>query len=1050
VAELQVGIRADTRGARTVVRSLNQIKQAARGTTGSLQATSAAAGQTTTSYTALNGQTVKVAKSQNLASTASKGLSSSLTNTTRSANALTTAEKAATTQTNLLTGAMARFQAAAASAFGTSSAGAARFASQARIAAGNSVGLSTGAAGLGAAIAVGLGVGVKSAVEFETTLSRIEGLVGIAADEVEAFKKPLLDIAKATAKGPNELAEALFFVTSAGFEGKEALDVLEASAKAAAAGLGETKTVADAVTSAVNAYGIENLSASRATDILVATVREGKAEADSIAGALGQVLPAASELGVEFEELGGTIAALTRIGLNAEQGTTALTATLSAIQKFTPAAEEELAKFGTSASEVRKKVRDEGLLEALQDLQQRFGDNETALTKVFPNIRAIRAILPLVGKNAGDVANIFKEVAADTDAANAAFEVYAKTSGFTLNESLVVLQTTLIKLGDDLLPAVTKAFVEFVAIVEGAVDGLKAFSENIAIFFSGADDPIERAKDQLEEVNDAIRALERSGSGGARLNDLFGIEVGNIELAGSLEDQLELLDKEKKRLEQAIDLNEELLDNKRKQKEAAEAAAKAAEEQAKAEKDAADAAAATQVRIDLEALDTGKKELGDLRKEIEFLESDLANLQEFGQEGIGLAEDFGTAAELAAKLQGQTQFTAEDLRTLLEIKRDLQDEIALVTEEFQKQEAAVSFIDDLVMSTDMLKQKLEALQSDATIFDIDSLQQAQQIFDDLSQEDRDKFGFGSPEDIQAQIQLQEALNTAIGEIPVDKVRELNSQLEVLRAEQANVDPESNEFAILAKSATDLEQAIINAALAKEGLDDLDTIILEALPKEEQFEQASERLRKAFDMAGIVDPDQNPDFLAALDKLEEKINGTGDAMSEFGIQAARNLQSAFADFLFDPLDEGFDGMLKGFAETLKRMAAEALSAQILQSLFGALGGAGGGGGYAGFFNALAGAFGGGLADGGPVQPGKTFLVGERGPELFQPNQSGNIVSNEMMRGAASAPPQVNVAPAPVVVVDDPSKVEKALQTADGQRALVNAITEKRGSIKQALQ
>ena len=108
--------------------------------------------------------------------------------------------------------------------------------------------------------------------------------------------------------------------TSAGFEGKEALDVLEASAKAAAAGLGETKQVADAVTSAVNAYGIENLSAARSTDILVATVREGKAEADSIAGALGQVLPAASELGVEFAELGGTIAALTRIGLGADQG----------------------------------------------------------------------------------------------------------------------------------------------------------------------------------------------------------------------------------------------------------------------------------------------------------------------------------------------------------------------------------------------------------------------------------------------------------------------------------------------------------------------------------------------------------------------------------------------------------------------------------------------------------------------------------------------------------------------------------------------------------
>jgi hypothetical protein len=34
-----------------------------------------------------------------------------------------------------------------------------------------------------------------------------------------------------------------------------------------------------------------------------------------------------------------------------------------------------------------------------------------------------------------------------------------------------------------------------------------------------------------------------------------------------------------------------------------------------------------------------------------------------------------------------------------------------------------------------------------------------------------------------------------------------------------------------------------------------------------------------------------------------------------------------------------------------------------------------------------------ASGGPVSPGKAFLVGERGPELFVPAQAGNIVSND---------------------------------------------------------
>lgn len=45
---------------------------------------------------------------------------------------------------------------------------------------------------------------------------------------------------------------------------------------------------------------------------------------------------------------------------------------------------------------------------------------------------------------------------------------------------------------------------------------------------------------------------------------------------------------------------------------------------------------------------------------------------------------------------------------------------------------------------------------------------------------------------------------------------------------------------------------------------------------------------------------------------------------------------------------------------------------------------------------------GRATGGPVGGGVTYLVGERGPELFQPSSSGNIISNNSMgmQGAAA--------------------------------------------------
>ena len=90
------------------------------------------------------------------------------------------------------------------------------------------------------------------------------------------MKDSVLDLAGETARAPGELADAMFFIQSAGLRGAAAMETLEASAKAAAVGLGDTSTIADLATSALNAYGAENLSATAATDVLAAAVREGE------------------------------------------------------------------------------------------------------------------------------------------------------------------------------------------------------------------------------------------------------------------------------------------------------------------------------------------------------------------------------------------------------------------------------------------------------------------------------------------------------------------------------------------------------------------------------------------------------------------------------------------------------------------------------------------------------------------------------------------------------------------------------------------------------
>lgn len=158
--------------------------------------------------------------------------------------------------------------------------------------------------------------------------------------------------------------------------------------------------------------------------------------------------------------------------------------------------------------------------------------------------------------------------------------------------------------------------------------------------------------------------------------------------------------------------------------------------------------------------------------------------------------------------------------------------------------------------------------------------------------------------------------------------------------------DANEFVDVTKAiqdfaAGDVSQSGFNSLLGRIS-DDLNAGIISA----EQAKQKFDELGQAFN-AGFIEPATN----------------STNELSEYGIQAARNMQSAFADFLFDPFDAGMDGMLEGFGNTVRRMAAEAASAQLMDALFGKTTKDGGHDWASGLlgaaFSGLTGAIGGGL-------------------------------------------------------------------------------------------
>lgn len=311
-----------------------------------------------------------------------------------------------------------------------------------------------------AASIAGLAMLAKQAVSFgadiETTLLRVTTLAGVAREQIDAWRGSLDRISLSTGRGPLEIANALYAVTSAGPRGAEALHIVEQAARASAIGLGDTETVTRALTAVLNSYSKSGLTAAEATDVLVATVKEGNVEANALAPVIGRVAGIASTMGVSFQEVGTFLATLTRLGVDADEAATALRGVLTTMLGPTKQQTEALKSVGLSMAGLRQEIREKGLTSSLLDLMDRFKGNEDALAQVIPNVRAMAGLLGTAGAQGSAFAIVNKNIADSIgNITDEAFALVQQNPGYVFDQMKVKGEMMSQAFGTALLPALT-------------------------------------------------------------------------------------------------------------------------------------------------------------------------------------------------------------------------------------------------------------------------------------------------------------------------------------------------------------------------------------------------------------------------------------------------------------------------------------------------------------------------------------------------------------------------------------------------------------------
>ena len=256
----------------------------------------------------------------------------------------------------------------------------------------------TTAAG-GTALALG-----RLASRADVYRQQMEGLVGLAPKTAMAFSKAATDIAATYGKTLEEVGAAFYSTTSAGYRGQQAENIVLGSAQASAAGLGTVAEVAKLLTLSLSVFKDDGLEAAEALDKLAAGARQANFDGN----ALGAILPSlglsSKQLSIDFGELTGLSAALSKQMANAGEAGTALESLLQTLIAPAEMGRKTLDKMGLSVQDLYNKIADEGLLAGLALLEQTMRDNTdttaeygAVLDKIITRKESKRAYAALIG-----------------------------------------------------------------------------------------------------------------------------------------------------------------------------------------------------------------------------------------------------------------------------------------------------------------------------------------------------------------------------------------------------------------------------------------------------------------------------------------------------------------------------------------------------------------------------------------------------------------------------------------------------------------------------
>ncbi len=334
---------------------------------------------------------------------------------------------------------------------------------------------------------------VSLAVDFERQFAMIKTLSSEVGEDV---RQELLGLAARAPQTSADIAKAAYQAISASIALPDLGNFMDTASKVAVGGGTTLTSAVDLLSSAVNAYKKQGLSAQEVSDSFFQTVKLGKTTIEEINAVFGRASSLA-QYGVSLDDLNSALALLTRQGMPTAEAMTRINALVKTLANPVGNVANKFKVLGFETSVAR--LKNEGLIAVLSDLNDKTMGSTEILGTLTRRQEANQAMLGLLGNNYNDLIEIQSQFNEKQGATATANEIVAETTANQIALFNALKEDTLRKLGEEVLPMVNEALQSF-------IDYLEMHSEEIVKTVGAAAETVFAFGKWVAENKDAIVA----------------------------------------------------------------------------------------------------------------------------------------------------------------------------------------------------------------------------------------------------------------------------------------------------------------------------------------------------------------------------------------------------------------------------------------------------------------------------------------------------------------------------------------------------------------